>query len=300
VSTRYLAIVNPRAGGGRCGTRFPQILERLRTSGLDVEVVETRCPGDATTLARGCYADGWRRFLSVGGDGRNFEVVGGLLSAAKDDDAPPALGLLPLGTGDSFCRDFSDEGIEYSVRALSEGRSRACDVIRVTHAGGIHYCLNLVSVGFVAEVCRLANARFKRLGEAGYTASVLLKLARLRPESFPMRLDGGPEDREPLSLVSFCNSRFTGGTMMMAPDADPCDGQGDMVRLDAGGRRALVSAFRKIFKGTHVELPRVQTARFREVEFALDREVPVMIDGEVFDLKLERLDVVPGALELLL
>jgi diacylglycerol kinase (ATP) len=276
------------------------VLERLQSHGLDVEVVTARCPADATTLARGCYTDGWRRFLSVGGDGTNFEVASGLLAAALEVGERPVLGLLPLGTGNSLYRDFTDEGVEYSIRALAEGKRRACDVIRVTHSGGAHYCLNLISVGFVAEVCRLANARFKRMGEAGYSVSVLLKLLRLRPEAYPMRLDGGPEDREPMTLVSFCNSRFTGGKMEMAPAADPCDGEGDMVRVDAGGRRALVGAFSRIFKGTHVELDRVQATRFKTVEFALDHDVPVMIDGEVFDLRLERLEVLPGALELLL
>ncbi len=290
-------MVNPKAGGGRCRVEYPAVLERLRGEGLEVEVVETRRPGDATELARACYVDGWRQFLAVGGDGTSFEVVNGLLTVPTETEERPSLGCLPLGTGNSFLRDFGDGGVEHSIRAILEGRRRACDVIRATHKGGVLYCLNLLSLGFVADVCALANARFKRLGEMGYTVAVLLELTRLCSAPFPMRLDGGPEDREPLTLVSFCNSRFTGGKMEMSPAADPCDGEGDLVRLEGVGRRTLIKAFRGIFKGTHVDMSEVRTARFRSVEFALERAVPVMIDGEVFELHLERLDVLPGALD---
>jgi YegS/Rv2252/BmrU family lipid kinase len=299
-ASRYLAIVNPQAGGGRCRARYPAAVERLRGLGVEVEVMETRGPGHATELARARYAEGWRHFLAVGGDGTTYEVANGLFPEALEAEERPCLGLLPLGTGNSFLRDFTGDGVEHSLQAIAEGRRRPCDVIRVTHAGGALYYLNLLSLGFVADVCKLANQRFKALGEGGYTAGVLAKLVRLRTRAFPMSLDGGTEDSEPLTLVSFCNSRFTGGNMEMAPGADPCDGQGDLVRLEAVGRLGLLGAFRRIFQGTHVDLPTIRTARFRSVEFSLDGEVPVMLDGEVLDLRLERLDVLASPLDLVL
>lgn len=262
--------------------------------------METRGPGHATELARARFAEGWRHFLAVGGDGTSYEVANGLFPEAVGASERPCLGILPLGTGNSFVRDFSTDGVDYSIQAIVEGRRRPCDVIRATHADGALYYLNLLSLGFVAHVCKLANERFKALGETGYTAGVLAKLIRLRSTSYPMRLDDGAQDTDPMALVSFCNSRFTGGKMEMAPGADPCDGQGDLVRLDAVSRLGLLGAFRRIFSGTHVDLPTIRTARFRSVEFDLDREVSVMVDGEVLDLKLERLDVLSGHLDVLL
>ena len=74
----YLAIINPAAGGGRCGKLAAGALERLRFHGLSVDVVETRQPGDATRIARENYAQGVRRFLAGGGDGTSYEIVNGL------------------------------------------------------------------------------------------------------------------------------------------------------------------------------------------------------------------------------
>lgn len=297
----FLAIVNPGAGGGRCRDRFRAARARLERAGISVEAVETERAGHAVELARAAFAAGRRRFLAVGGDGTAYEVVNGLFPAALDAAERPAVGCLPLGTGNSFLRDFTGgaDATDHALDALAAGRVRACDLLRIRHSGGTLFSLNLISLGFVAEVCATTNARFKLLGQGGYTAGVLTRLLRLRPSPAPMRVDGGPWDREPLTLVSFCNSRFTGGSMPMAPGADPCDGQGDLVRVAAMGRRKLLGAFSRLLKGTHVELPSVRTARFREVELALPRAVPVMIDGEVLDLRLERIDVLPGALDVL-
>src|SRR5260370_27780826 len=67
------------------------------------------------------------------------------------------LGFLPLGTGNSFMRDFEDgasgiSGLEHAMQALEERCSRPCDVMRLTHKDGAIYYTNLLSVGFTADV----------------------------------------------------------------------------------------------------------------------------------------------------
>ncbi len=86
------------------------------------------------------------------------------------------------------------------------------------HAGGKIYFINLLSVGFTADVTAAANRRFKGLGELGYFLGVLLCLARLSRRAFPLRADGETEfDRRRCLFLSFNNSKFTGGKMMIAP-----------------------------------------------------------------------------------
>ena len=69
MSDAFLAIVNPAAGGGRCGKLAKAALEKLRAAGVELQVEETSGPGDATRLARRAYAGGQRQFIAVGGDG---------------------------------------------------------------------------------------------------------------------------------------------------------------------------------------------------------------------------------------
>ena len=293
---RYLAVVNPAAGGGACGRHAPAAIDRLRQSGIEVDVLEARGPGEAREHARNELRAGRRDFIAVGGDGTSFEIVNGLLDAPPVGERP-TLGFLPLGTGNSFLRDFSDQGAAYAIEALKDGRRRPCDVVRVTHTAGSLHFINIFSIGFVAEVGATRNRRFPALGEFGYTLATVLRVATLRPYVFPIQIEGQAEDREPLTFLSINNSRYTGGKMMMAPDASTRDGLLDIIRVGELGRVSLLRTFPKIFKGTHVQHPAVASHQAASVEFALDAAVDVMIDGEMLKLNPTRLEVVPGAIE---
>src|SRR5260370_25430339 len=82
------------------------------------------------------------------------------------------LGFLPLGTGNSFMRDFEDgasgiSGLEHALQALEARCSRPCDVMRLTHKDGAIYYTNLLSVGFTADVAALRHRRVLRGGGVG-------------------------------------------------------------------------------------------------------------------------------------
>jgi diacylglycerol kinase (ATP) len=122
-------------------------------------------------------------------------------------------------------------------------------------------------------------------------------VAALKPYTFPMQIDGHPEDREPLTFLSFNNSRFTGGKMIMAPDANTRDGLLDIIRVGRMGRINLLQTFPKIFKGTHVQHPAVRCYQAPGLDLRLDEDIDVMVDGEMIKINPRRLEVVPGVLD---
>lgn len=299
VSGQFLAIVNPAAGGGRCGRLAEAALAKLRAAGIAVEAVRTTKSGEATRIAREAYGRGQRQFLAVGGDGTAFEMVNGLFPEALTG-GKPTLGFLPLGTGNSFLRDFTDRGAEHAAEAIVAGRRRGCDVLRLRYAGGELYYINLLSLGFTADVTAAANRRFKALGELGYILGVLLCLARLNRRAFPLRIDDDAEyDRRRCLFLTFNNSKFTGGKMMIAPKADTGDGLIEYVRWGPVGRIGLLRNFPKLFDGTHIAHPQALRRAARGVQFDLREPVDVMVDGEVLTLHCQRVDVLPGALDVL-
>ena len=292
----YLAIVNPAAGGGRSGKMLGPALGRLRAGGVTVEVAETQGAGDATRIAREAYERGHRRFIAVGGDGTSYEVINGLFPQATVAGRP-ILGFLPLGTGNSFLRDFSDRGVEHAIESLILKRTQACDVLRLRHRDGVIHYLNLLSVGFPADVATLRARRFSRQGELGYVISIFLGLARLQRRPFPVRVDGEMEfDRRRCLFLTFNNSKFTGGTMMIAPKAEVNSGLIEYVRWGAIGRLGLLRNLPTLYVGTHIHHPLAERKAIRRVEFDLSAPVDVMVDGEVLTLHCQELDVLPGAL----
>jgi diacylglycerol kinase (ATP) len=292
----YLAIVNPAAGGGRTRKLLQPALERLRAAGLHIDVAETRAAGDATRITREAYSRGARRFIAVGGDGTSFEIVNGLFPQALEAESP-SLAFLPLGTGNSFLREFSDRGVEYAIESLLAVRTRACDVMRLRHQGGVIYYINLLSMGFSADVATLRARRFSAWGELGYVTSIFLTLARFDRRPFPVRTEGeGPFDERRCLFLTFSNSKFTGGTMMIAPKAEIDDGRIEYVRWGPIGRLGLIRNLPTLYNGTHIQHPLAERKAVRSVEFNLDTSVDVMVDGEVLSLQCEAIDVLPSAL----
>jgi diacylglycerol kinase (ATP) len=296
VNASYLAVVNPAAGGGRCRNLVGPVLERLRTGGLSLEVVETAAPGDGEKIARKGYAEGFRKFIAVGGDGTSYEIVNGLFPR-PDDGVIPSLAFLPLGTGNSFLRDFSDRGVEYGVESLLAGRTQPCDVLRLKHKQGTIHYINLLSMGFSADVAMMRARRFSHWGELGYQSSIFICLARLRRRPFPLRVDGDSRaDKRRCLFLTFSNSKFTGGTMMIAPRAEVNDGLIEYVRWGPIGRIGLIRNLSTLYDGTHIQHPLAETRPAKRIDFELEGPVDVMVDGEVLTLHCETLDVLPAAL----
>jgi diacylglycerol kinase (ATP) len=279
----------------------PAALDELRRAGFELEVAQTTRPGHAIGLVRDAYRAGYRRYLAVGGDGTSFEIVNGLFpEAAADAPAPPTLAFLPLGTGNSFLRDFTDRGAEYAKAALLAGRSRPCDVLRLTHRDGVLHYINLLSIGFTADVAALTNRRFKPLGEFGYLLGILICLARLRRRAFPLQLDSDAAmDRRRCLFLTFNNTQFTGGKMRIAPQADSGDGLIECVRWGPIGRLGLIANLHTLYDGSHVNHPLASRRAARCIRFDLDGPVDIMVDGEVLRAQCQTLEVLPSALHVM-
>jgi diacylglycerol kinase (ATP) len=268
---RFFAIVNPAAGGGKSARLAGPAVARLREKGLHIDVIASTGPGHAVQLAREAYAQGYRKFLAVGGDGTAHEILNGIFLNRRSPERI-ALGFLPLGTGNSFLRDF---------------------------ASGEIYSFNILSVGFTADVGAIANRIFKPLGHLGYLFAVFVRVAQLKRRAFILRSDDEPEwDTRRSLFLTFNNSKFTGGTMLIAPDANPSDGLIEFVRWGPISRLGLLRMLPKLYDGTHIKHPLASRKAVKHVEFKIPVAVDVLIDGEIFSLECRSLDILPSAVDI--
>jgi YegS/Rv2252/BmrU family lipid kinase len=289
--------VNPAAGGGRSAKLAGGEIARLKDSGLRIDVIASTGPGHACELASEAYHQGYRKFLAVGGDGTAHEIINGIFSCEQDTQRIE-LGFLPLGTGNSFLRDFTKTGAESSLEALRTGRKRAVDLLRLRHSAGTIYSFNLLSVGFTADVGAVTNRVFKPFGHLGYLLGVFVKVVQLNRRGFKMRCDDDTDwDDRPCLFLTFNNSKFTGGTMMIAPNADPSDGMIEYVRWGPIGRLGLIRMLPRLYDGTHIDHTLASRRAVKRVEFSLAAPVDVMVDGEIVTVQCQALEILPGAMD---
>lgn len=88
--------------------------------------------------------------------------------------------------------------------------------------------------------------------------------------------------------------------MMIAPQASTSDGLIEYVRWGPIGRMGLLRNLPTLFDGTHIRHPLASRRGVRRIEFSLDAPIDVMIDGEVLTLDCRSVEVLPGALDVLI
>ena len=153
-------------------------------------------------------------------------------------------------------------------------------------------------MGFAADVAAVRIRRFKNMGELGYLLALFVCLARLDRRAFPLRVNTDARaDARRCLFLTFNNSKFTGGKMMIAPKAEIADGLLEYVRWGPISRLGLLRNLHTLYDGSHLKHPLAERRATREINFDLDAPVDVMVDGEVLTLHCERIDILPNALE---
>jgi diacylglycerol kinase (ATP) len=111
-------------------------------------------------------------------------------------------------------------------------------------------------------------------------------------------LDGGQEIVTDLTMAAFGNTRSYGGGMLICPNAAHADGRLDITMVHSDSRTRLVRLFPTVFKGTHIELDTVTTARASTVEVDCPG-INAYADGEFACALPVEVSAVSGALKIL-
>ncbi len=273
---RLCLIVNPQAGKGRARTLLPAAVAALAQAGTEHRVVESASLEHAAELA----AEAARRdevVVAVGGDG----MAGALAGAASLAGA--SYGLIPAGRGNDLANVLKvPTDPAAAALALATGQARPIDLIAVSTPGQPEQIVaSSVYAGLPAVAGEIANATKFLSGGLVYSVAALRALARWRPATFTVRIDGAAQAHEFAGYaVVAANSAFFGAGMNVAPPAQVDDGVLDIVLMRHGPKLTFVRALTKIKDGSHVSLPQVSLERGHEITLTVSRDLPAAADGE--------------------
>ncbi len=291
---KIIALYNPKSKAGKSKKRIQILIDEMKRRNKSLTLLESQYPGHLSEIVREHVASGVDQFISMGGDGTHFEVVNGLFPYFENKSMPN-LWLYPLGTGNSFYREFADPRKIEIHQCFNQ--SFQSDVLKLEHDQGVTYFLNLLSFGFIADVAFDRNENFKSWGEIGYVLSVFKKLHTLKAVHFNLSFsDGHPDFNGKLTLISINNSKYTGGKMKIAPNALVDDGSLEVIYAKPMSRMDLIMTFPKIFKGTHVFHPKVHQLKCSEMIFHTKLSCKAMIDGETIRIVPKKISVLKKAI----
>jgi YegS/Rv2252/BmrU family lipid kinase len=273
-----LLVYNPKASFGRAKKLLPAVVGRLQRFAV-VDVHLTRAPGDATRYLAAADPGSFDGVLAAGGDGTLFETLNGLY--AHEASVRPPLGLVPVGTGNAFSRDLGLEQGEWeqAIGLVEQGTTRRVDVGRVESAGASYHFVNIIGAGLPADTL-VTTGRIKFTGRAAYNLATLWQAMRMKSHRMVMRLDGVETVSETI-FIEIANTRFTGSSFLIAPDACMDDGYFDIVEVSPLSRLRLLRLFPTIYSGRHVEHGEVRVRRAREIRIESPAGLALAADGEL-------------------
>lgn len=291
-------ILNPYANRWVASRRKAELETGLKNAGLEFELYVSEYPGHAIKLAYQAAQAGNFPLIAVGGDGTYSEVVNGLLQAKPLNGSPAGpVGFIPFGTGN----DLSDmlgipRELEAAAAVLAEGHTRVIDLGKVND----RYFDNNSAIG-LEPVVTLENIRLTWLrGVIRYVISALIGIFKNPSWEGELEWDDGSYSGS-LTLVSVGNSRRTGGTFYMTPNASLNDGLLDFVFAPRLNRMRLLTLLPKAQTGEHIHDQAITEARTRRLSIRTKTPTPIQADGEVFELGVTEIEyeIVPDALKVI-
>ncbi|WP_070120318.1 diacylglycerol/lipid kinase family protein [Bacillus marinisedimentorum] len=277
-------IQNPASGNRKMHEAIPEIKKQLLSKYDDVEIFETKKPGDGAALVSE-YHKSFDSIIGAGGDGTVYELVNAL-SQLEDR---PVFGILPGGTCNDFARSlnmpFDPEG---AARTIVEGARFNIDIGKADD----RFFSNFWGIGLITTVSQEVDSEIKSsFGRLAYYLSALQNAAS--GEAFRLQVSSpdGQFDGEAILAIAG-NGPYTGGMRTFFPNCSTMDGKLDVLIVKNASMKALWNLFQHRLSAEKAESDEIVYFQTRELQINTDPVLTVDTDGE-------RSDTTPASIHLL-
>ncbi len=294
--SKLLIIFNPNAGSGKAQLCLPLIKQHLKSFGIEHDLLFTEAQGHAKILSQEADLSHYSGVIAAGGDGTLFETVNGLMTHDKHCRKP--FGVVPVGTGNAFSRELGllPSDWKKGLDIILKQQAKAIDLGHVKTVDDAFYFLNIIGMGFVVEAGK-TTLKIKKLGKMSYTLATLWETAKLKKHRIKVTIDDLVIDDD-LVFIEVANSRYTGTSFLIAPDAKIDDGLLDVIILEKISRPKILRLFPTIYSGKHVNYKEIKTHQAKKITIETTQPMPLMPDGEFKGTTPVTITCVPSSLQL--
>jgi len=303
---KWFVIVNPNAGKRKGKQDWPGITRLLAKAGIDYLGFFTEHRGHAIELTKKYLSNGFRKIIVVGGDGTLNEVVNGIFSQSHIDPADVTLAMIPVGTGNDWCRTFHVPGdYDKAVQLIVKNRQFLQDtgVLEYTKADGKRgkrWFVNIAGMGFDAMVAEKTNMdKDKGKGTPfSYFLNIFISLFTFKITRTKITLADKEINTEVFSMTAAIG-QYNGGGMKQAPKSCPDDGLFDLTIIRKIGKFKVMRNVINLLDGSFTRLPEVSEFRASSILIESTPELYAEVDGESMGKSPFRFSILPRSLHVI-
>jgi len=304
LSDEWFAVVNPNAGNGKGVKDWKRIAGLLDKNGIKYKMALTEKRGHATIMTRDLIGSGYRKFISVGGDGTLNEIVNGIFSQDHCLPTDCTISKIPVGTGNDWGRMFGIPLVyEGAVKVIREGLQMRHDVGYINYREGgkeeKRYFINIAGLGFESIVVKKTNSQKEKgkSNKAIYFWNLLSSLISYRNIQADITIDG-KQVKAKIFSINVGNGRYCGGGMRQTPEALPDDGLLDVTIIREIGRIEIIRSLKLLYDGTLLSHPRIDGYRCSNIRVESVLPLYVEADGESLGHTPAEFGIIPSAVNI--
>ena len=310
-NNKWLVVVNPKASVGKSEKDWPLIKQTLINEGIEFDDVLTEYPRHAIEIVRNAIVEkGYRKFISVGGDGTNNEVINGIFTQEAVPSTEITMATMPIGTGNDWRRTF-DIPLEYDkvAKIIKAQHTYAHDIGKLTYYDDgntrIRYFLNAAGTGLDEMVCHSTNL-MKQQGKGGtirYLISLVKCMLTYKVTHIQLTIDDELVFDDAILNLSIGNGRFNGGGMMTMPNAIPNDGLLDVTVIKKVSIFKFAANVKNIYDGSFInKIDEVKTYRGKNIHIVSipPHSLKVETEGENLNNSPFDFEVLPKAVNMVI
>ena len=302
MTKRVKLILNPMADMGRAWNVARDLRPIVNEYNGKVDWSGTVYPGHAIELAKQAGEEEYDLVIAVGGDGTVHEVVNGLMQV--DAAHRPALGIVPIGSGNDFAHIMKIPASPNQAMALAlNGNPSHIDLGLMTDENGRQeYMDNTLGIGFDAIVTIRSHRLPIVRGFMMYLIAVIQTIfLNAKPMKMKIESENKKWEKEVFMLV-LANGPREGGGFTMTPNALPNDGSLDYMIADKVSRLMQFRLIPEFMKGSQENFKEVEIGQFKKISLTSEQPLYIHIDGEIYtsfgsNLRGLSVEIVPNVLK---
>ena len=275
---KYIFIVNPNAGKGKCRTLLPKIEEECKKKNREFEIREISEEKSGFDIALE-YKEQENVIYVVGGDGTLSVTLPALIGTKNK------LGIIPAGSGNDTYR---------TIKTMEDGEA-LIDLGKINDK----YFINVACTGIDAEVGNNID-KFRNTfipSSQLYNVSIVYTFVTFKCKNIRIKTSiKNIEDK--YTILSICNGSYYGGGFKIAPKSRLTDGLLDIYYAEKMPKIKMLPLILQLKKGKHEGKRRIHKFRTNHVELELDEEITFNVDGEKYTDRKFIIDVLPKAITL--
>jgi len=295
----WFLIVNPSAGNTNFRKSWICIQSLLKTKEIFFSFVFTQYTKHELVLVDEAIKQGYRNFISVGGDGTLHHVVNGIMMQRYTKTSNIKLGVIPLGTGNDWIRTYKiPNSIEKAINVIINNTVIFQDIGCITLASGKkEYFNNLAGIGYDGYVVK--NLKYlKKIGSIAFLLSGLYSLLSYRKKKYSITI-GDETLKEECLMIIFGICKYSGGGLRVTKYPNPTDGLLDITIVKKFSFFNLLFNLPKLYNGNIVHHKKVDNYKVKELNIINDNSI-IEADGEIVGTGSLKVHIIPNAIQFLI